>query len=57
MSVAYSVGDIHNSKEFKKTLENMDSEIVNKFKLIISDKGYDSERGNHVIAKSMVFKL
>ena len=50
--VAYDVhfGEIHDSKEFKKTLENMDKELVSKFKLIIGDKGYDSEE-NHVIAK------
>jgi len=50
--VAYSIyfGEIHDSKEFKKTLENMDREIVDKFKIIIGDKGYDSEE-NHVIAK------
>jgi len=28
----------------------MDSEIINKFRIIIGDKGYDSEE-NHVIAK------
>ncbi len=43
-------GDIHDSKEFKKTLENMDREIIGKFKVIIGDKGYDSEE-NHIIAK------
>ena len=50
--VAYSVhfGEIHDSKEFKKILENIDSEVVAKFKIIIGDKGYDSEE-NHVIAK------
>jgi len=31
-------------------LENMDKEIINKFDIIIGDKGYDSEE-NHVIAK------
>jgi len=45
--VAYSVGEIHDSKEI---LNSMDSEIINKFKIIIGDKGYDSEE-NHVIAK------
>jgi len=50
--VAFDVhfGEIHDSKEFKKTLENMDKEIIAKFKIIIGDKGYDSEE-NHVIAK------
>jgi len=50
--VAFDVhfGEIHDSKEFKKALENMDSEIINKFDVIIGDKGYDSEE-NHVIAK------
>ncbi len=50
--VSYSVyfGHIHDSKEFKKTLENMDKEIIGKFKIIIGDKGYDSEE-NHIIAK------
>jgi len=50
--VAFSIhfGEIHDSKEFKKTLENMDREIIGKFKTIIGDKGYDSEE-NHVIAK------
>jgi len=50
--VAFDVhfGEIHDSKEFKKTLENMDREIIAKFRLIIGDKGYDSEE-NHVIAK------
>ena len=43
-------GEIHDSKEFKKVLENIDSEVVAKFKIIIGDKGYDSEE-NHVIAK------
>jgi len=43
-------GEIHDSKEFKKTLENVDREIINKFNIIIGDKGYDSEE-NHVIAK------
>jgi len=43
-------GEIHDSKEFKKTLENMDREIINKFKIIIGDKGYDSEE-NFIIAK------
>jgi len=50
--VAFDVhfGEIHDSKEFKKTLENMNKEIIAKFKIIIGDKGYDSEE-NHVIAK------
>jgi len=50
--VAFSIhfGEIHDSKEFKKTLENMDREIIEKFRIIIGDKGYDSEE-NHVIAK------
>ena len=50
--VAFDVhfGEIHDSKEFKKALENMDKELVSKFRLIIGDKGYDSEE-NHVIAK------
>jgi len=50
--VAFDVhfGEIHDSKEFKKTLENMDKELVGKFRLIIGDKGNDSEE-NHVIAK------
>jgi len=43
-------GEIHGSKEFKKVLENMDKEIIAKFRIIIGDKGYDSEE-NHVIAK------
>ena len=43
-------GEIHDSKEFKKALENIDKEIIGKFKFIIGDKGYDSEE-NHVIAK------
>ena len=45
-------GEIHDSKEFKKTLENIDREIINKFKIIIGDKGYDSEE-NHIIAKKL----
>jgi len=48
--VSYSVGEIHDSKEFNKTLENMDREIISKFNIIIGDKGYDSEE-NHIIAK------
>mgnify|MGYP001772611472 CR=1 FL=1 len=44
------IGEIHDSKEFKKTLENMDREVVGKFKIIIGNKGYDSEE-NHFIAK------
>jgi len=50
--VAFDVhfGEIHDSKEFKKTLENMDSEVIGKFKIIVGDKGYDLEE-NHVIAK------
>ena len=38
--VSYSVhfGEIHDSKEFKKTLENIDREIINKFKTIIGEK-------------------
>ena len=50
--VAFDVhfGEIHDSKEFKKALENMDREIINKSKIIIGDKGYDSEE-NHIIAK------
>jgi len=40
--VAYSVGEIHDLKEI---LKSMDSEIINKFKTIIGDKRYDSERG------------
>jgi len=43
-------GDIHDSKVFKETLEKMDSEIINKFRIIIGDKGYDSDE-NHIIAK------
>jgi len=43
-------GEIHDSKEFKKVLENIDREIIAKFRIIIGDKGYDSEE-NHVIAK------
>jgi len=31
-------------------LENIDREIINKFDVIIGDKGYDSEE-NHVTAK------
>jgi len=52
--VAFSThfGEIHDSKEFKKTLENMDTEIIAKFRIIIGDKGYDSEE-NHVIAKKL----
>jgi len=47
--VSYDVhfGEIHDSKE---TLENMDRKIINKFDVIIGDKGYDSEE-NHIIAK------
>ncbi len=33
-------GVIQDSKEFKKTLEKMDREIISKFKIIIGDKGY-----------------
>jgi len=42
--VSYDVyfGEIHDSKEM---LKSMDSEIIGKFKIIIVDKGYDSERG------------
>ncbi len=47
-------GEIHDSKEFKKTLKNMDNEIISKFRIIIGDKGYDSEE-NHIIAKNHVF--
>jgi len=45
--VSFSVhfGEIHDSKEFKKMLENMDSEVIGNFNIIIGDKGYDSERG------------
>jgi len=52
--VAFDVhfGEIHDSKEFKKTLENMDKELVSEFRMIIGDKGYDSEE-NHVIAKKV----
>ena len=54
--VSFSVhfGKIHDSKELRETLENMDREIIAKFRLIIGDKGYDSEE-NHVIAKDTVF--
>jgi len=50
--VAFDVhfGEIHDSKEFKKTLENMDKELVSKFRIIIGDNRYDSEE-NHFIAK------
>ncbi len=50
--VSYSTrfGYVHDSKEFRKVLKNMDNEIVDKFKIIIGDKGYDSEK-NHIIAK------
>ena len=48
--MTFILGEIHDSKEFKKTFENMDREIINKFKIIIGDKGYDPEE-NHVIAK------
>jgi len=50
--VAFDVhfGEIHDSKEFKKVLENIDKELINKFRIIIGDKGYDPEE-NHVIAK------
>jgi len=50
--LAFSVhfGEVHDSKEFKKVLENIDREIIAKFDVIIGDKGYDSEE-NHVIAK------
>jgi len=50
VSLSVHFGEIHDSKEFKKTLENMDSEVIIKFKIIIGDKGYYSEE-NHVIAK------
>jgi len=48
--VAYDIhfGEIHDSKKFKRMLENMDSEVIGKFR--ICDKGYDSEE-NHVIVK------
>jgi len=54
--VVYDVhfGEIHDSKEFKKTLENMDKELVDKLDVIIDDRGYDSEE-NHIIAKNMAF--
>jgi len=39
--IAYSVGEIHDSKEI---LKSIDSEIINKFKIVIDDKGYGSER-------------
>jgi len=32
--ISYSVGGIHDSKEFKKMLENMDRKIIEKFKII-----------------------
>jgi len=56
--VAFSVhfGEIHDSKEFKKTLKNMDKEIISKFKIIIGDKRYDSEE-NHVILKRHLFAI
>ena len=40
--VAFDVhfGEIHDSKEFKKTLENMDREVISKFDVIIVDKGF-----------------
>jgi len=39
--VAFSIhfGEIHDSKEFKKALENMNREIIAKFKIVIGDKG------------------
>ena len=51
--VAFDVhfGEIHDSK---KTVENKDSEIINKFRIIIDDKGYDSEE-NRAIVKNIVF--
>jgi len=51
ITVSYSVGGIHDSKEFKKMLENMDREIIEKFKIIIGDKGYDSRRKPHYCQK------
>jgi len=35
-------------------LENMDKELVSKFRIITGDKGYESEE-NHVIAKNLAF--
>jgi len=50
LSFSVHFGEIHDSKEFKKTLENMDSDVVYKFKIIIGDKGYYSEE-SHISAK------
>jgi len=53
MIVSYDVhfGEIHDSKEFKKTLEILNREIVSKLRIVIGDKVYDSEKENHIIAK------
>jgi len=50
--VSYSIrfGYVHDSKEFKKVLKNMDGEVIDKFNMIIGDKGFDSEE-NHIIAR------
>jgi len=50
--VSYSIrfGYVHDSREFRKILKNMDSEVIDKFNMIIGDKGFDSEE-NHIIAR------
>jgi len=48
-------GEIYGSKEFKKTLENMDKEIIAKFDVVIGDKGYDSEETTS-LPRDMTFK-
>ncbi len=50
--VSYSIrfGYVHDSREFRKALKNMNNEIIDKFNVIIGDKGFDSEE-NHIIAR------
>jgi len=54
--VAYDVhfGEIHDSKEFKKMLKSMDREIVDKFNIIIGERGMIQKKIT-LLPKSTVF--
>jgi len=56
--VSFSIhfGEIHDSKEFKKTLENMDKELVSKFRLIIGLVIKDmTQRRTTLLPRDMTF--
>jgi len=55
LSFSVHFGEIHDSKEFKKMLENMGREIIARFRIIIGDKGGLTSEKITLLSKNTVF--